>query len=90
MSDLATRSHMSRTARVRLLAMGTEAADPRPSQTASKYRNKIGMEAALEALKDAWRRRRVGIGELERFARICRVECDAPPLSAHEPPRPTA
>ncbi len=39
-----------------------------------KYRNKVGMEAALEALKDAWRRRLVQIGDLEAFARICRVE----------------
>jgi predicted transcriptional regulator of viral defense system len=39
-----------------------------------KYRNKIGMEVVLEALKDAWNHRRVRIGELEAYARVCRVE----------------
>lgn len=39
-----------------------------------KYRNKIGMEVVLEALKDAWNDRRVRIGELEAYARVCRVE----------------
>jgi len=39
-----------------------------------KYRNKLGLDVALEALKDAWRHRRVRIGELERYARVCRVE----------------
>jgi predicted transcriptional regulator of viral defense system len=39
-----------------------------------KYRNKIGLDVAIEALKDAWSRRRVRITELERYARVCRVE----------------
>lgn len=39
-----------------------------------KYRNKIGLDVALEALHDAWRRRKVAIAELNRFARVCRVE----------------
>jgi predicted transcriptional regulator of viral defense system len=39
-----------------------------------KYRNKVGVEVALEALKDAWRRRRVRMAELDRYARVCRVE----------------
>ena len=39
-----------------------------------EYRNKIGLDVALEALKDAWRRRRVRVGDLEKCARVCRVE----------------
>ncbi|HSI47163.1 MAG TPA: type IV toxin-antitoxin system AbiEi family antitoxin domain-containing protein [Ideonella sp.] len=39
-----------------------------------KFRNKIGLDVALEALKDAWRSRKVSMAELSRFARINRVE----------------
>jgi predicted transcriptional regulator of viral defense system len=39
-----------------------------------KYRNKIGLDVALEALGDAWRKRRFTMEEIDRFARICRVE----------------
>ncbi|HUP62526.1 MAG TPA: type IV toxin-antitoxin system AbiEi family antitoxin domain-containing protein [Thermoanaerobaculia bacterium] len=38
-----------------------------------KFRNKIGLDVALEALSDAWRRRRFRMEEIERYARICRV-----------------
>ena len=39
-----------------------------------KYRNKIGMDVVLEALHDAWRSRRFTMDEIDRFARVCRVE----------------
>ena len=39
-----------------------------------KYRNKIGIDVALEALRDTWRSRRATMDQLTRFARICRVE----------------
>lgn len=39
-----------------------------------KYRNKIGLDVALEALREAWRTRRLTMDELDRYARICRVE----------------
>ncbi len=39
-----------------------------------KYRNKIGLDVALEAQREAWREHRIGMDELDRFARICRVE----------------
>lgn len=39
-----------------------------------KYRHKIGLEVALEALREAWRARRFTIDELERYAAICRVQ----------------
>ena len=38
-----------------------------------KYRNKIGIDVAIEALRDFTRRHRGGATELSRFARICRV-----------------
>ena len=39
-----------------------------------KFRNKVGLDVALEALKDAWRSRKVTMSELNHFARINRVE----------------
>jgi predicted transcriptional regulator of viral defense system len=38
-----------------------------------KYRNKIGLDVALEAIKDYLRAHRGGMDDLWRFARICRV-----------------
>ena len=38
-----------------------------------KYRNKIGLDVALEALRDTWRRRRATMDELFHYAQICRV-----------------
>lgn len=39
-----------------------------------KYRNKLGLDVALEALKEVWRERRVSVAELNQYARICRVD----------------
>lgn len=39
-----------------------------------KYRNKIGIDVAVEALRDAWRGRRFTMAELDRCAAICRVQ----------------
>lgn len=38
-----------------------------------KYRNKIGLDVVLEALGDAWRKRKFTMQALERYADICRV-----------------
>ena len=38
-----------------------------------KYRNKIGLDVALEALREAWNARRVKIDDLWHCAQICRV-----------------
>ncbi|MEE9182806.1 MAG: type IV toxin-antitoxin system AbiEi family antitoxin domain-containing protein [candidate division NC10 bacterium] len=38
-----------------------------------KFRNKVGLDVALEALRDYRRKYRAELGELWRFARICRV-----------------
>ncbi len=39
-----------------------------------KYRNKIGLDVALEALREGWRARRFAMDEIHRYARICRVD----------------
>lgn len=39
-----------------------------------KFRNQIGLDVALEALKDAWRSRKLSMAELSHFAKINRVE----------------
>jgi predicted transcriptional regulator of viral defense system len=39
-----------------------------------KYRNKVGLDVALEALREAWRARRFTMDEIHRYARVCRVE----------------
>lgn len=38
-----------------------------------KYRNKIGLDVALEALREAWRERRMSSDDLWRYAKVCRV-----------------
>ena len=38
-----------------------------------KYRNKLGIDVAVEALRNFSRKHRGGANELARFARICRV-----------------
>jgi predicted transcriptional regulator of viral defense system len=38
-----------------------------------KFRNKIGLDVALEALQEAWHAKRTGMDELWRYATVCRV-----------------
>lgn len=38
-----------------------------------KYRNKVGLDVALEALLETWRARRATMDDLWRYATICRV-----------------
>lgn len=38
-----------------------------------KFRNKIGLDVALEALQEAWRAKRVSMDELWRYATLFRV-----------------
>lgn len=38
-----------------------------------KYRNKIGIDVAMEALRDCWKQRRATMDELWQAAKICRV-----------------
>ena len=38
-----------------------------------KFRNKIGLDVALEALQEAWRAKRVSMDKLWHYATLCRV-----------------
>lgn len=39
-----------------------------------KYRNKLGTDLALEALRDCWRQKKCSMDELWHYARVCRVQ----------------
>jgi predicted transcriptional regulator of viral defense system len=39
-----------------------------------KARNRVGLDVVLEALREAWRDRRFTMDDLDRAARVCRVE----------------
>lgn len=39
-----------------------------------KFRNKVGLDVALEALRDGWRSRKLKLADLVHFAKICRVD----------------
>ncbi len=38
-----------------------------------KFRNQVGLDVALEALRESWRARRVTMDELTHYANVCRV-----------------
>jgi len=38
-----------------------------------KYRNKIGLDVALEALREAWHAKRMSSDDIWRYAKVCRV-----------------
>lgn len=38
-----------------------------------KYRNKIGLDVALEALREAWGEQRMTSDNIWRYAKVCRV-----------------
>ena len=39
-----------------------------------KFRNGIGLDVAIEALREGWMQRRFNLEDLDRMARICRVQ----------------
>lgn len=39
-----------------------------------KFRNRIGLDVAIEALREGWQQRRFTLEELDAMARICRVQ----------------
>lgn len=71
-SDASIRSHVQRHtvngAEVRVFSPAKTVAD------CFKFRNKIGKDVALEALRDGWRSRLFTMDELWETARICRVQ----------------
>lgn len=38
-----------------------------------KYRNKIGLDVAIEALRDVWRQKKATADELWHYAKVCRM-----------------
>jgi predicted transcriptional regulator of viral defense system len=61
-------THLAEGRKVRIYGVAKTIAD------CFKYRNKIGLDVALEALREAWRARRFKMEELDRYAVICRVQ----------------
>ncbi len=61
-------SHMIEGRAVRVYGVAKTLAD------CFKYRNKIGLDVALEALREAWRARLFSMDALDRYAAICRVQ----------------
>jgi predicted transcriptional regulator of viral defense system len=39
-----------------------------------KYRNKIGLDVAIEALRECWGSRRCTMDDLWKYAKVCRVQ----------------
>jgi predicted transcriptional regulator of viral defense system len=39
-----------------------------------KFRNKVGLDVALEVLREGWSKRRFTMDELHEYAEICRVK----------------
>lgn len=39
-----------------------------------KYRNKIGLDVAIEALKEGWRAKKITMNDIQKYAKICRVQ----------------
>ena len=58
-----------------LNAMGCESPSIPPKVVADcfKFRNKYGLDVAMEALREGHRLKKITVGELEAAARICRV-----------------
>lgn len=56
---------------------GTEVSIYSPAKTIAdcfKYRNKIGLDVATEALQEGWRAKRFTMDELWQSAKVCRVQ----------------
>jgi predicted transcriptional regulator of viral defense system len=47
---------------------------PKTISDCFKYRNKIGLDVAMKALRDAWSAKRVSMDELWHYGHICRVQ----------------
>ncbi len=56
---------------------GTEVSIHSPARTVAdcfKYRNKIGLDVAIEALREGWKAKRFSADDLWAAARVCRVQ----------------
>jgi predicted transcriptional regulator of viral defense system len=62
-----TENHWVEGVRVRVYSPAKTVAD------CFKFRNKIGLDVAIEALKDCLRQRKASVDEIYRYAEVCRV-----------------
>lgn len=61
----------------RIIVGGVEVKITTPARTVAdcfKFRNKVGLDVALEALREGWQARRYTMDEILEQARLCRVE----------------
>lgn len=61
-------THKRRGGKVRVYSMAKTVAD------CFKFRNHIGLDVAIEALREGWQQRRFTLEELDAMARVCRVQ----------------
>jgi predicted transcriptional regulator of viral defense system len=61
-------THVIEGGRVRVYSLAKTIAD------LFKYRNKVGVDVAVEALRESWQSRRIRLSEIDPYARICRVQ----------------
>lgn len=66
--DLGIEEHRIEGQTVRVYSVARTVAD------CFRFRNKIGLDVALEALTDAWRSKRLNLDELNRIAKKLRVQ----------------
>ncbi|MEO8482482.1 MAG: hypothetical protein ABI634_09755 [Acidobacteriota bacterium] len=67
MFDLEIETHRIEGQVVRVYSLARTIAD------CFRFRNKVGLDVALEALTEAWRSKRLKMGELNRIAKALRV-----------------
>jgi len=61
-------THVLEGQRVRVYSLAKTIAD------LFKYRNKVGIDVAVEALRESWKSGRVKFGQIDPYALICRVQ----------------
>ena len=66
-ADLGREEHEIEGVRVRVYSVARTVVD------LFRYRNKVGIEVAMEALREGWRERRFEMAELNRIAEACRM-----------------
>ena len=66
-ADLGREEHEIEGVRVRVYSVARTVVD------LFRYRNKVGIDVAVEALREGWRERRFEMAELNRIAQTCRM-----------------
>ena len=66
--DLGVEEHEIEGGKVRVYSVARTVVD------CFRFRNKVGIDVALEALSEAWRSRRIDLNEVDRLAKALRVD----------------